>query len=98
MEVVQTTHKEFGKFRMDCMNFLFESIAQIQKRLDLDAEIFTIVQCILLANAASLTPPSLQPMCKKLPYLNECLDTSKLDWEWHQHIFKKHGKPRDEME
>ena len=79
-------------FRTDCRNFLIESIEQIQKRIDLDAEILTIVQCILPANTASLTPTSLQPICKKLPYLNECLDTSKLDREWHQHVFESEVK------
>ena len=39
-----------------------------------------------------LTPTSLQPICKKLPYLNECLDTSKLDREWHQHVFESEVK------
>ena len=77
-----TLPQEFEKFRTDCRNFLIESIEQIQKRFDLDAEILTIVQCILPANAAALIPPSLQPICEKLPYLSECLDTNKLDREF----------------
>lgn len=61
MEVGRTPHQEFEKFCTDCRKFLIESIEQIQKRFDLGAEILTIVQCISPANAASLTPPSLQP-------------------------------------
>ena len=52
----RTPAQEFQKFRTDCRNFLIESIEHIQKRCDLvDAEILTIVQCILPANAAAST-------------------------------------------
>ena len=88
----ETQSEQFDRFRTDCKNFLVEAILQIQKRFDLDAEIHTIVQCLMPANAAALTPPSLEVICQKLPYLRECLDTRKLDREWRQHVFESEAK------
>ena len=85
--------QDFEKFRTDCKNFFVEAILQIQKRFDLDAEIHTIIQCIVPANAASSTPPSLGPICQQLPYLKEWLDTSVLDREWRLHIFEPNTNP-----
>lgn len=76
------------KFRSNCKNFLVEAIVQMEKRFDLDAESHEIVQCTLPENAASMVPPSLKAICRKLPYLSEMLDTEKLDREWRQHAFE----------
>ena len=77
--------EDVSAFRSCCRNFLVESIDQIQKRFDLDAEIHDIVQCTLPQNAASTIPPSLEGICQKLPYLREILNTEKLDREWREH-------------
>ena len=65
-----------------CEEFRVESIYQIQKRFDLDAEVHDIVQCTLPQSAASTIPPSPEIICKKLPYLKEILNTEKFDHEW----------------
>ena len=77
--------EDVSAFRSHCRNFLVESIDQIQKRFDLDAEIHDIVQCTLPQNAASTIPPSLEGICEKLPYLRGILNTEKLDREWREH-------------
>ena len=77
--------EDVSAFRSHCRNFLVESIDQIQKRFDLDAEIHDIVQCTLPQNAASTIPPSLEGICQKLPYSREILNTEKLDHEWREH-------------
>ena len=59
--------EDVSAFHSHCRNFLVESIYQIQKRFDLDAEIHDIVQCTLPQNAASTIPPSLEGICQKLP-------------------------------
>ena len=69
--------EDVSAFRSHCRNFLVESIDQIQKRFDLDAEIHDIVQCTLPQNAASMIPPSLEGICQKLPYLREILTLKK---------------------
>lgn len=90
---VGARREDVMQFRSDCKNFLVESIVQIKKRFDLDAEIHEIVQCTLPENAASMMPPSLEAICRKLPYLSEMLDTEKLDREWRQHAFESKIKP-----
>ena len=66
--------QDFENFRTDCKNFFVEAILQIQNRFDFDAEIHTIVQCIVSANAASSAPPSLDPICQQLPCLKyQCI-------------------------
>ena len=81
------------KFRSDWKNFLIESILQIKQRFDLEAEIHDIVSCIAPGNAAACVPPSLVQIIQKLPYLNEILDTAKLDLEWREHVFEDDLKP-----
>ena len=84
-EIAAGAKEDVSAFRSYCRNFLVESIYQIQKRFDLDAEIHDIVQCTLPQNAASTIPPSLEGICQKLPYLKEILNTEKLDREWREH-------------
>jgi hypothetical protein len=85
--------EDVQKFRSDCKNFLIESILQIKQRFDLEAEIHDIVSCIAPGNAAARVPPSLVQIIQKLPYLNEILDTAKLDLEWREHVFEDDLKP-----
>ena len=92
-DLENTRSQDFEQFRTDCKNFCIEAILQIQNRFDLDAEIHTIVQCIVPANAASLKPPSLGPICQQLPYLKDCLNIDALDREWRLHAFEFNGKP-----
>ncbi|CAB3980774.1 Hypothetical predicted protein [Paramuricea clavata] len=53
------TNEDLDRFRSDCKNFLIEIILQIKQRVDLDAEIHDIVQCISPTKAAFRTPSSL---------------------------------------
>jgi hypothetical protein len=76
------------RFLTDCKKFLIESIVQIKQRFDLDAKFHEIVQCILPENAASMVPPSLEDICRQLPYLSRVVDTRKLDREWREHAFE----------
>ena len=80
----QARSQDFEKFRTDCTNVFVEAILQIQNRLDLYAEIHTIVHCIV-----SSTPPSLGPICQQLPYLKVWLDTSVLDRERRLYMYLK---------
>ena len=84
-EIAAGAKEDVSAFRSHCRNFLVESIYQIQKWFDLDAEIHDIVQCTLPQNVASTIPPSLEGICQKLPYLKEILNTEKLDHEWREH-------------
>ena len=73
--------EEINKFFIDCKNFLIESILQIRKRFDLNAEYHDLIECLQPKNAANLNPRSLARICEKLPCLKEVLDTSKLNLE-----------------
>ena len=84
---------DLHNFMINCRNFLIESIEQIQRRFDLDAEIHDVVQCTLPQKAAARVPASLASVVKKLPYLNTILDTKKLDGEWRQHVFEENLGP-----
>ena len=84
---------DLQNFLLNCRNFLIESIEQIQRRFDLDAEIHDVVQCTLPQKAAARVPASLASVVKKLPYLNAILDTTKLDGEWRQHVFEENLNP-----
>ena len=66
-EIKVRASEDVDKFYTDCENFLIESIQQMQRRFDLEAEVHEIVQCLLPANAASVTPSSLGRICQKLP-------------------------------
>ena len=79
------TKEDVEKFLTDCKNFLIESIRKIQRRFDLESEIYEIVQCLLPSNAASVTPHSLGRICLKLPSFSNIIDVNKLDREWRQH-------------
>ena len=50
----ETQKEQFNGFRTDCKDFLIEAILQIRKRFDLDAEIHTIVRCMMPANAVQV--------------------------------------------
>lgn len=55
------------------------TILQIQIRFDTDAEINTIVQCIMPANAAALMPPSLEPVGQNIMISISMQVSMKLD-------------------
>lgn len=80
-------HTDVINYRINCRNFLIESIQQIQQRFDLDSDVHDVVQCISPQKAAARDPPSLAEVVKKLPYLNAVLDPKKLDAEWREHVF-----------
>ena len=73
--------EDVDKFLLDCKSFLIESILQLQRRFDLENDVHDIVQCLLPTNAASVIPRSLGAAWKKLPYLHEIIDASKLYME-----------------
>ena len=92
-ETVSEDDVDVQNFRINCRNFLIESIHKLQQRFDLDSEIYDIIQCISPQKAAARVPPSLVEVVKKLPYLNEVLDAKKLDAEWRQHVFDPNHSP-----
>ena len=92
-EVTGEDHADVHNFLMNCRNFLIESIKQILRKFDIEAEIPDVVQCTLPRNAAARVPPSLTEVVKKLPYLNTVLDTKKLDGEWREHVFEEKLTP-----
>jgi hypothetical protein len=68
---------------------MIESIVQIQKRFDLDAEYHQIVECLSPHNAAAVMPRSLWRISQKLPYPGDFLDVKKLNMEWRQQAFEE---------
>ena len=92
-EEMSEDNVDLHNFLVNCRNFLIESIEQIQRRFDLDAEIHDVVQCTLPRRAASRIPVSLASVVKKLPYLSTILDINKLDCEWRQHVFEEDLNP-----
>ena len=92
-ETVSEDDVDVQNFRINCRNFLVESIHQLQQHFGLDSEIYDIIQCISPQKAAARIPPSLVEVVKKLPYLNEVLDAKKLDTKCRQHIFDPNFSP-----
>ena len=85
--------QDVTKFLEDCKSFLIESILQMQRRFDLDADVHRIVECLLPANAASRTPSSLGTITNLLPYLTDILNIKQLDMEWRQHALEEGINP-----
>ncbi|CAB3981994.1 Hypothetical predicted protein [Paramuricea clavata] len=93
-EIEQGTNREDVEiFLTNYKNFMIESIVQIQKRFDLDAEYHQIVECLSPHNAAAIMPRSLWRISQKLPYLGDFLDVKKLDVEWRQQAFEENASP-----
>ena len=64
-EIASRTSKEdVHKFLSTCKDFLIESILQIQSRLDIDAPVHEIFQCLLPSNAAAVKTRSLRAFVK----------------------------------
>ncbi|XP_068232500.1 uncharacterized protein [Palaemon carinicauda] len=74
-------------FYESCLNFLIESVKQIQNRFSLSEPIHAIVQCLNPVNAANLEPKSLAFVFDAIPQLYEYADRSKTDLEWRSHCF-----------
>lgn len=74
-------------FYANCLNFLIESVRQIQTRFSLEEPIHSIVQCLDPKNAVNLQPKSLAPVFDAIPQLCKYADKKKTDEEWRSHCF-----------
>ena len=92
-ENVPEDHVDVKNFYVNCRNFLIEIILQVQRRFDLDSEIYDVIQCISPKKAAARVPSSLAEVVKKLPYLDTILNVRKLDAEWREHALDDNLAP-----
>ena len=64
-EVTGEDHADVHNFLMNCRNFLIESIKQILRKFDIEAEIHHVVQCTMPRNAAARVPPFPDRSCQE---------------------------------
>lgn len=76
---------EVTKFYDHCLNFLVESVRQIQTRFSLEEPIHDLVQCLDPKNAVNLQPKSLAPLFDAIPQLSKYADKRRTDEEWRSH-------------
>ncbi|XP_063239989.1 uncharacterized protein LOC134540887 [Bacillus rossius redtenbacheri] len=79
-------------FLKSCLQFYVELVSQIKSRFDFSDKVFDVVNIVEPCVAQSLEIPSIMPVLKRFPILNDHVSAQAVDHEWRQHAMLDHAK------
>lgn len=77
-------------FLQNCVNFYVELVSDIKRRFNFTDPIFDVIEIVDPVFAQTYKVTSLSHVLKRLPFLNDYVDSQQLDNEWRQHALFDH--------